>query len=115
MLISILYLIFATLYIAGLFKSERDTIAFNPRKAIFQSDFWLEMNSGKPRTWLQKYPFAPLSDGWHLCDAGMLCTFYLMIGTLFILITKINFLWIFPFILGCFIIFGAFFNLNYDE
>jgi hypothetical protein len=114
-MISLLFIIFVCLYVAAFWKSEADTIQFRPRQAISKSDWWLGKRGINGRNWLMKYPLAAFWDGWHFCIAMMLGCFFLAIGTLFIYIVHISFWWLLPFVLGSFLVFGLFFNLQYDD
>jgi hypothetical protein len=115
LLVSLIYLIFATLYISAFWKAEADTIQFRPKHALFQSDFWLGKRGTTGRNWLFKYPLSCFWDGWHFCITMMLESFFLLIGTLFIYITHISYYYIIVFAILGNGIFGLFFNLEYDD
>lgn len=102
-------IVFICLILAGLFNSEMDTIKFTPRKAWFQSEFWLR--NLWETSWLRKtFGFFTL-DGWHLCK-GLMIYFllyphaYLLSGNIFL-----SFFTAIPLMM----ITGAVFEISYEN
>ena len=66
--------------LSALFKSQQDTIAFNPSKAWFSFNWWISKDY-KFNFWL-KIPLSFLENGWHLCDAVRTFSLLLIIALL---------------------------------
>ena len=59
-------IIISLFIVSGIFKSQQDTIMFNPEHAWSQSYWWL--NKDYQFGFLLKVPFSFLMNGWHFCD-----------------------------------------------
>ncbi len=67
-------------FISAVAKSECDTIMFDPKKAWFQTIYWLSKKDTSKRSWLFKYPLSFLWDGWHLLESIKIVCLYAIVG-----------------------------------
>jgi hypothetical protein len=94
------YILVLSLIISAIAKSEQDTIAYTPTKAIFHNSWWLSKEYNF-YFWL-KIPFSFFQNGWHFCDA--IRTFFLLLPICLLLH---NWWYVFP----AYLIYGLFFEL----
>ena len=101
--------------ISAVAKSECDTIIFSPKKAWFQSEYWLSKKDITERSWLFKYPLSFLWDGWHLCDSTRNTCLILVMLMPYIVIFTIAWYWVLLFIVGWYMLYGGIFEVFYQN
>ena len=81
-------------FISAVAKSECDTIIFSPKKAWYQTKYWLSKKDITKRSWLFKYPLSFAWDGWHLMDSTRNTCLVLILLMPYIVIFSIAYYWI---------------------
>ena len=102
-------------FISAVAKSECDTIRFKPHKAWYQNDWWLGKRPLSKRTWLFKYPLSFAWDGWHLMDSTRNTCLVLVMLIPYIIIFTIAWYWVLLFVVLWYMIYGAIFEIFYQN
>lgn len=101
--------------VSAIAKSECDTIIFSPKKAWFQTDFWLGKKDLSKRSWLFKYPLSFLWDGWHLMDSTRNTCLVMIMLLPYIIMFSVAWYWVLLFIVLWYMIYGSIFELFYQN
>ena len=101
--------------ISAVAKSECDTIIFSPKKAWFQSEYWLSKKDITERSWLFKYPLSFLWDGWHLMDSTRNTCLVGVLLVPYLVIFNVAWYWIILLIIGLYMFYGTLFELFYQN
>ena len=74
--------------ISSIAKAFCDKINFHNGGKFLTSDFWLAKNnfSWDNRSWIEKYIFSFIADGWHLFDMVRILSMLILVSYLFMLI-----------------------------
>jgi hypothetical protein len=109
-------IILGILFYTGVVNAGMDTIKYNPSEFCLQTAFWLSRGDYTPakRTWLKRYVFTFLADGWHLLKTIMVL---LISITVFISaqgVSSVNICFGIPFIIAGYLSFSAGFLVGYN-